>query len=107
MKIGLSLEIKDEVKQIRGKLVDYILVKFKGNLPGFARELPETGRALRASEVAGSGRLNGNSERISTVPDFTCDAAQVKTGKESDQVKKSPRRNPNQQAKTVLKLRLQ
>ena len=52
MKIGLSLEVQDQVKQVRIKLVDDVVVHFRRNLPRVARELPEARRALRAPEVA-------------------------------------------------------
>jgi hypothetical protein len=41
MKIGFSLKIKDQVKQVRVKLVDDLMVHFKRDPPGITCELSE------------------------------------------------------------------
>jgi hypothetical protein len=104
MKIGFALKIQDQVKQVRMKLIDNLIVQLKGNIPSVTAEIPEAGRAFGASQVAGGCRLNGNSERISLVPHFTCKAAQVITGKKFYQVDQSPGCHPLQEAKAVTDL---
>lgn len=80
MKVGFPLKIQEQVKQIRVKLADNLAVHFNGNIPGTAGEFPKAGWAFRASQVAGSCRLNRNSEWIAPMPHLTCKAAEVITG---------------------------
>jgi hypothetical protein len=52
MKIRLPLKVKDQVEQVRVKLVDDLVIQVRRYISSGAGKLSEAGRAFGASQVA-------------------------------------------------------
>ena len=77
VEIGFSLEIKNEVQQVFGELIDGIAEKIVAQHPGGPGEGPEAAGAFGAAKITGGGRFEGDGDGVAPLNGFFCPFAQV------------------------------
>ena len=86
VKIRFSLEAEGKIKKSGRKVIDGLFIESHIDRTPLTGEIILSARAFRAAEVAGVGRFNGDSCRVSPVDRFADDPGEDIAGYDLTQV---------------------
>jgi len=92
VQIGFALEIKDQVKEISGHLIDGIPEKIILQHACRPGKGAQTAGALRAAQVTGGGGLEGYRNRIAPLDGFAGEFAQIVATEDLHAIPQAPGR---------------